>query len=205
MLHDRRCGRRAAGRRRARDPVLRVGHGRALQARRHRGLHLPSTPRGRTPNPCLRCNEKIKFSALLDKAVALGFDAVATGHYAQIRRGAGRDRGSAARAAPGGRLGQGPELRPRGARRGAAGPRLLPARRHDEAARSARRPPIAGSTSPRSPTATTSASSLTGTRAAGSVGPSVRRPATSSTPTGPSWAGTPAPLPTRSASARACG
>ena len=39
---------------------------------------------GRTPNPCLRCNEKIKFAALLDKAVALGFDAVATGHYAKI-------------------------------------------------------------------------------------------------------------------------
>ncbi len=39
---------------------------------------------GRTPNPCLRCNERIKFSALLDKAVALGFDAVATGHYAQV-------------------------------------------------------------------------------------------------------------------------
>ncbi|MGE9808739.1 MULTISPECIES: tRNA 2-thiouridine(34) synthase MnmA [unclassified Janibacter] len=39
---------------------------------------------GRTPNPCLRCNERIKFAALLDKAVALGFDAVATGHYAQI-------------------------------------------------------------------------------------------------------------------------
>jgi tRNA-specific 2-thiouridylase len=39
---------------------------------------------GRTPNPCLRCNEKIKFAALLDKAVALGFDAVATGHYARI-------------------------------------------------------------------------------------------------------------------------
>ncbi|MFX0537846.1 tRNA 2-thiouridine(34) synthase MnmA [Ornithinimicrobium sp. Y1847] len=39
---------------------------------------------GRTPNPCLRCNEKIKFSALLDRALALGFDAVATGHYAQI-------------------------------------------------------------------------------------------------------------------------
>jgi tRNA-specific 2-thiouridylase len=42
---------------------------------------------GRTPNPCLRCNEKIKFSALLDKAVALGFDAVATGHYAQVVEG----------------------------------------------------------------------------------------------------------------------
>ncbi|XBH22112.1 tRNA 2-thiouridine(34) synthase MnmA [Jonesiaceae bacterium BS-20] len=38
---------------------------------------------GRTPNPCVRCNEHIKFEALLDKAVALGFDAVATGHYAQ--------------------------------------------------------------------------------------------------------------------------
>jgi tRNA-uridine 2-sulfurtransferase len=39
---------------------------------------------GRTPNPCLRCNEKIKFSALLDKGLALGFDAVATGHYARV-------------------------------------------------------------------------------------------------------------------------
>jgi tRNA-specific 2-thiouridylase len=38
---------------------------------------------GRTPNPCLRCNEKIKFAAVLDRAMALGFDAVATGHYAQ--------------------------------------------------------------------------------------------------------------------------
>jgi tRNA-uridine 2-sulfurtransferase len=39
---------------------------------------------GRTPNPCLRCNEKIKFSAVLDRAVALGFDAVCTGHYARV-------------------------------------------------------------------------------------------------------------------------
>ncbi|HZZ47980.1 MAG TPA: tRNA 2-thiouridine(34) synthase MnmA [Pseudonocardia sp.] len=39
---------------------------------------------GRTPNPCLRCNEKIKFAALLDKALALGFDAVCTGHYARL-------------------------------------------------------------------------------------------------------------------------
>ena len=37
---------------------------------------------GRTPNPCLRCNEKIKFEAVLDRASALGYDAVATGHYA---------------------------------------------------------------------------------------------------------------------------
>ena len=40
---------------------------------------------GRTPNPCLRCNEKIKFAAVLDRALALGFDAVVTGHHA--RRG----------------------------------------------------------------------------------------------------------------------
>ncbi|MER7248983.1 tRNA 2-thiouridine(34) synthase MnmA [Kribbella sp. NPDC000426] len=39
---------------------------------------------GRTPNPCLRCNEKVKFSAVLERALALGFDAVATGHYARI-------------------------------------------------------------------------------------------------------------------------
>ncbi|MGW4208587.1 tRNA 2-thiouridine(34) synthase MnmA [Lentzea sp. NPDC004789] len=39
---------------------------------------------GRTPNPCLRCNERIKFEALLDKAIALGFDAVCTGHYARL-------------------------------------------------------------------------------------------------------------------------
>ena len=44
---------------------------------------------GRTPNPCVRCNEHIKFTTLLDKATALGFDAVATGHYARIERDAG--------------------------------------------------------------------------------------------------------------------
>ncbi len=41
---------------------------------------------GRTPNPCLRCNEKIKFAAVLERALALGFDAVATGHYARLLR-----------------------------------------------------------------------------------------------------------------------
>lgn len=39
---------------------------------------------GRTPNPCVRCNEFIKFDTLLERAAALGFDAVATGHYARI-------------------------------------------------------------------------------------------------------------------------
>ena len=39
---------------------------------------------GRTPNPCMRCNEKIKFAALLERALELGFDAVCTGHYALL-------------------------------------------------------------------------------------------------------------------------
>ncbi|WP_035719112.1 tRNA 2-thiouridine(34) synthase MnmA [Gordonia shandongensis] len=42
---------------------------------------------GQTPNPCLTCNEKIKFSALAERAVALGFDALATGHYARLHEG----------------------------------------------------------------------------------------------------------------------
>src|SRR6266571_666281 len=39
---------------------------------------------GRTPNPCVRCNERIKFAAVLDRAMALGFDAVCTGHHARL-------------------------------------------------------------------------------------------------------------------------
>ncbi|QLD10382.1 tRNA 2-thiouridine(34) synthase MnmA [Microbacterium oleivorans] len=47
---------------------------------------------GRTPNPCMRCNEKIKFAALLERAVELGFDAVCTGHYALlVDSGEGRE------------------------------------------------------------------------------------------------------------------
>jgi tRNA-uridine 2-sulfurtransferase len=42
---------------------------------------------GRTPNPCVRCNERIKFAAVLDRALALGFDAVCTGHYARVDAG----------------------------------------------------------------------------------------------------------------------
>lgn len=40
--------------------------------------------RGKTPNPCIRCNERVKFALLLEKAVAFGADAIATGHYARI-------------------------------------------------------------------------------------------------------------------------
>ncbi|MDR1768385.1 MAG: tRNA 2-thiouridine(34) synthase MnmA [Propionibacteriaceae bacterium] len=45
---------------------------------------------GRTPNPCLRCNEKVKFEAVLRRGLALGFDAVATGHYARLERRGGQ-------------------------------------------------------------------------------------------------------------------
>jgi tRNA-specific 2-thiouridylase len=56
----------------------------------HKGVvenFLSEYQAGRTPNPCLRCNEKIKFEAVLDRAKALGFDGVVTGHYAITKEG----------------------------------------------------------------------------------------------------------------------
>ncbi len=44
---------------------------------------------GHTPNPCVRCNEFVKFRELAERGRALGFDAVCTGHYARIVGGAG--------------------------------------------------------------------------------------------------------------------
>jgi len=41
--------------------------------------------RGRTPNPCLACNDRVKFRPLLEHAIALGADWLATGHYARVR------------------------------------------------------------------------------------------------------------------------
>ena len=51
---------------------------------------------GRTPNPCLECNDRVKFRTLLDRAGALGIDLLATGHYARIR---GDERGRTLHAA----------------------------------------------------------------------------------------------------------
>lgn len=45
---------------------------------------------GRTPNPCIMCNKLIKFDAFLKKALEIGADYVATGHYAKIRKENGR-------------------------------------------------------------------------------------------------------------------
>lgn len=47
---------------------------------------------GRTPNPCVACNAQIKFKHLFDRALALGADYIATGHYARVRREGGRSR-----------------------------------------------------------------------------------------------------------------
>ena len=91
---------------------------------------------GRTPNPCLRCNEQIKFAALLDKALGLGFDAVCTGHYAQLANGvlrravdAGKDQSYVLAVLDAGQLAHAmfpvgdtpkPEIRAEAARRGLA-------------------------------------------------------------------------------------
>ena len=39
---------------------------------------------GRTPNPCIDCNRELKFGALLDRALEIGYDYLATGHYARV-------------------------------------------------------------------------------------------------------------------------
>jgi len=55
---------------------------------------------GRTPNPCIECNDRIKFGLLWERAAGMGAERLATGHYARIERGSGglhlrrgRDRG----------------------------------------------------------------------------------------------------------------
>lgn len=48
--------------------------------------------RGRTPNPCIACNAQVKFKHLFDRAMAIGADYIATGHYARVARSGGRSR-----------------------------------------------------------------------------------------------------------------
>jgi tRNA-specific 2-thiouridylase len=50
--------------------------------------YVDAYAQGRTPNPCVDCNRTMKFGRLLDRALALGFDAVATGHHARLVTGA---------------------------------------------------------------------------------------------------------------------
>ena len=64
---------------------LRARFGREVVAR-----FAESYLRGETPNPCVDCNRRIKFAALLECAARLGYDAMATGHYARLERAGGR-------------------------------------------------------------------------------------------------------------------
>lgn len=48
------------------------------------GNFVESYMSGKTPNPCIECNRRIKFAKLIDRALALDFDFVATGHYAKV-------------------------------------------------------------------------------------------------------------------------
>ena len=126
---------------------------------------------GRTPNPCVRCNERVKFSALLDKALALDFDAVCTGHYARLEhRPGGSGSCTAPPTPPRTSRTCSPCSRPSGSAtrcsrwaarsRATSGPRRRPA----------------GCSSPPSPTRTTSASSATATPRPGWGSASGRRP-----------------------------
>src|SRR5205814_1086106 len=45
---------------------------------------------GRTPNPCVVCNEKLKFGTLINRAQQLGAEYIATGHFARLERSNGR-------------------------------------------------------------------------------------------------------------------
>ncbi len=50
------------------------------------GPYVDAHAAGTTPNPCVECNRHLKFDRLLERAAQLGFDAVATGHHARVRR-----------------------------------------------------------------------------------------------------------------------
>ena len=111
---------------------------------------------GRTPNPCIECNEQVKFATFAEQARLLGFDAVATGHHARI--GSDRLRPTATRARCG--PGQGPELRGAHARSGRPRPHRVPGRRLRQVRGAPLSPPSSGCAPPTSPTVRTCASSV---------------------------------------------
>lgn len=53
-------------------------------ARRVMDVFAAEYAAGRTPNPCIECNRELKFGALLERALTLGYDYIATGHYARL-------------------------------------------------------------------------------------------------------------------------
>ncbi len=67
---------------------LRIPHrildAREIMARQVVDYFIDEYARGRTPNPCVRCNQQIKFGWLLNQVRAMGLERLATGHYARI-------------------------------------------------------------------------------------------------------------------------
>ena len=186
---------RAAGRRRHRDSVLRLGHGRAIPSRRGAGFRR-RVRRGPHPQPvpALQREDQVRGGAR-------------PGAGARLRRGMHRPLRAdpRRRPAPGRGSRQGPVLRAGRTHLRADRPRHVPARRHAQGAGPRRGRRGAGSPSRTSRTATTSASSPTATPRASWPGSWARRPARSSTSPAPSSASTTAPTPSPSASAGACG
>ena len=109
----------------ARHPVLRDELPRDFEEKVIKDF-IGEYARGRTPNPCVRCNQFIKFDALLARAAQFGADYVATGHYVRVEQD---DPKRALAAAQGGRPEQGPVVRPVRDDAGPAGARAVPPRR----------------------------------------------------------------------------
>ena len=92
------------------------------------GPYVAGHSEGRTPNPCIACNAHLKFDRFLERAIVLGFDAIATGHHARVVASA---TGSNWQLRRGRERGQRPVLRPVHAGPGRAGP-VAAARRGDD-------------------------------------------------------------------------
>ncbi len=67
-------------------PFHTLDTGQAFYERVVRETFINGYTQGMTPNPCLACNRHIRFGLLLEKALSLGADYLATGHYVRLRR-----------------------------------------------------------------------------------------------------------------------
>ena len=149
LLLDRGRRGRPPGRRRARHPVLRLGPVRAVRGDGGRRTSSPSTRPAAPRTRACAATSRSSSPRCWTRRVALGFDAVCTGHYARIEPGADGTRELHRARGPG----QGPVLRARRAGPRAAGAGDVPARRRGhQGARCGPRPPRAGSRCPPSRT-----------------------------------------------------
>ena len=159
---------------------------------------------GRTPNPCVMCNQNLKFGRLIERADQLGAQYVATGHFARLEPQPGRRPHPAqARTRPA----QGPELLPVLAAAGPIGPRHVSARREDQDRHPRGRPPLPAQDRRQGGEhgdLLRAGQRLRQVPPAGQARAEASR-ARSSTSTARCWASTTASSSTPSASAKACG